>query len=112
MMPIACFPIAHWYVLRGLWLWCGYGTSPAQTPSSVNGSISRCVVFSGSMSRSWYAMNESFSSFTSRYSIRPSCRKSSNLRSPSFSCSMCSCRTSGRPACTMMYGRHSRPPSV
>jgi len=22
--PIACLPIAHWYVLRGDWLWCGY----------------------------------------------------------------------------------------
>ncbi|KAG5457299.1 MAG: hypothetical protein BJ554DRAFT_2731 [Olpidium bornovanus] len=42
--PIACFPMAHWYVLRGLWLWCGYGIKPATAPRIVNGSISRCVV--------------------------------------------------------------------
>ena len=43
VVPIACLPIAHWYVLRGLWLWCGNGMSPATTPRIVSGSISRCV---------------------------------------------------------------------
>ena len=40
---IACLHIAHWYVLRGDWLWCGYGMSPAHTPRIVSGSISMCV---------------------------------------------------------------------
>lgn len=71
MIPIACLPIAHWYVFLGLWLWWGYGTRPAQTPSKVNGSISRCVVLSGSISASLQAMKESFSSLTSKYSMRP-----------------------------------------
>ena len=38
-----CLPIAHWYVLRGDWLWWGYGTRPATTPNMVMGSISMCV---------------------------------------------------------------------
>ena len=26
--------MAHWYVLRGDWLWCGFGISPAHAPST------------------------------------------------------------------------------
>lgn len=43
-LPMACLPIAHWYVFLGDWLWWGYGMRPAHTPSSVKGSISKCVV--------------------------------------------------------------------
>jgi hypothetical protein len=28
-VPMACLPMAHWYVFRGDWLWCGYGIRPA-----------------------------------------------------------------------------------
>lgn len=34
-----------WYVLRGLWLWCGKGMRPLTTPMTVNGSISRWVTW-------------------------------------------------------------------
>ena len=43
-VPTACLPIAHWYVFRGLWLWCGYGMRPETTPRMVTGSSSKCVV--------------------------------------------------------------------
>ena len=94
MFPIACFPIAHWYVFRGDWLWCGYGMIPAHTPSIVNGSISRCV-WSLVISLSYSAMYELFSSFTSRYSTSPRLRKSLNPHRPALSSSRCSRVASG-----------------
>ena len=51
IVPMACFPIAHWYVLRGDWLWCGYGMSPAHTPRIVSGSICERTVRSEGVSR-------------------------------------------------------------
>ena len=42
-VPIACLPMAHWYVFRGDWLWCGNGIRPETTPIMVRGSISRWV---------------------------------------------------------------------
>ena len=30
---MACLPMAHWYVLRGDWLWWGYGMMPVTTPA-------------------------------------------------------------------------------
>lgn len=75
--------------------------SPAQTPSRVNGSISRCVLYLLEcdknvniiyvifviyvvfyyivISFSYTAISASLSSFTSRYSIIPSFKKSSNV---------------------------------
>ena len=41
LLPMACLPMAHWYVFLGDWLWFGYGMSPAHTPRMVKGSISR-----------------------------------------------------------------------
>eukprot|EP00982_Pelagococcus_subviridis_P011172 31065-Pelagococcus_subviridis.AAC.12 len=111
MFPIACFPIAHWYVLRGDWLWCGYGMIPAHTPSIVNGSISRCV-WSLVISFSYSAMYEMFSSFTSRYSTSPRLRKSLNPHRPALSSSRCSRVASGSPSATIKSGRHTLPPSL
>mmetsp|Transcript_9535 Transcript_9535/g.24257 ORF Transcript_9535/g.24257 Transcript_9535/m.24257 type:complete len:261 (+) Transcript_9535:1108-1890(+) len=45
-MPIACLPIADWYVLRGDWLWSGKGTMEAQMPRIMEGWISQCVYVS------------------------------------------------------------------
>ena len=42
-MPIACLPIALWYVLRGDWLWSGNGMMLAHTPRIIEGWISQCV---------------------------------------------------------------------
>lgn len=67
---IVCLPMAHWYVFRGDWLWCGYGIKPAQTPNNVNGAISTCVV-SFSIWSSLIAIKLSFSSLTSKNSIKP-----------------------------------------
>ena len=113
-LPIACFPIAHWYVLRGLWLWWGYGIRPAHTPRMVKGSISRCVC-AGVRSASAMAIRELFSSLTSRYSIRPLSSRSSNsmppFPRPFAAASMCSLCTSDRPSLQMISGRQTRPPS-
>mmetsp|Transcript_33124 Transcript_33124/g.78562 ORF Transcript_33124/g.78562 Transcript_33124/m.78562 type:complete len:283 (+) Transcript_33124:1479-2327(+) len=111
MLPIACLPMAHWYVLRGDWLWCGKGMSPAQTPSSVNGSISRCVV-SGTQRDSYSATRLLFSSFTSRYSISPARRKDVKSISRALRAAMCESFTLGTPASQMMSGRQTRPPSL
>mmetsp|Transcript_9841 Transcript_9841/g.30835 ORF Transcript_9841/g.30835 Transcript_9841/m.30835 type:complete len:339 (-) Transcript_9841:1235-2251(-) len=108
---MACLPIAHWYVLRGDWLWCGYGMRPAHTPRMVKGSISRCVV-SLQQSRGYIAIRQLFSSFTSRYSTWPYDKKSSKVRSPSFRSSRSSSVTRGTPWSQMIRGRHTRPPSV
>ena len=54
---------------------------PAHTPNMVNGSISRCVVFR-LISDSYRAIIESFSSLTSRYSMSPLAKKSSNSMIP------------------------------
>mmetsp|Transcript_55787 Transcript_55787/g.132416 ORF Transcript_55787/g.132416 Transcript_55787/m.132416 type:complete len:206 (-) Transcript_55787:1386-2003(-) len=54
---------------------------------------------------------QSFSSFTSRYSMSPSLRKSVNVRQLSSTCWMWSAVTRGKPLRTMMRGRHTRPPS-
>mmetsp|Transcript_40259 Transcript_40259/g.84186 ORF Transcript_40259/g.84186 Transcript_40259/m.84186 type:complete len:319 (+) Transcript_40259:552-1508(+) len=110
MAPMACFPMAHWYVLRGDWLWCGFGISPAHAPSTVRGSISRWVDLAVQRP-SLSAIMESFSSFTSRYSMRPSFTKSVKVRHLSRTCWMCSWVTRGWPPITMMSGRHTRPPS-
>lgn len=67
IVPIACLPMAHWYVLRGDWLWCGYGMMPVTTPRIVMGSISTCEC-PGPMSASFSATRQLFSSFTSTYS--------------------------------------------
>lgn len=58
---------------------------PATAPRMVKGSISKCVVV-GTISASYSAMYESFSSFTSKYSTRPLRRKSSKVRLPLLSC--------------------------
>jgi hypothetical protein len=42
-MPIACLPMALWYVLRGDWLWSGKGMIEAQTPSTKEGWTSQWV---------------------------------------------------------------------
>mmetsp|Transcript_21416 Transcript_21416/g.68394 ORF Transcript_21416/g.68394 Transcript_21416/m.68394 type:complete len:360 (+) Transcript_21416:50-1129(+) len=112
--PIACLPIAHWYVFRGDWLWCGYGISPAHTPRMVSGSISRCEygaarggVARSSASRT--AISAEFSSLTSRYSTMPSLTKSANSRLPAASSSMCRCSRRMRPLSTTSSGRQTRP---
>mmetsp|Transcript_6034 Transcript_6034/g.24450 ORF Transcript_6034/g.24450 Transcript_6034/m.24450 type:complete len:330 (+) Transcript_6034:1394-2383(+) len=110
MFPMACFPIAHWYVFRGDWLWCGYGIMPAHTPRSVNGSISRCVC-DVVISLSYSEMYELFSSLTSKYSTKPSFRKSANPRRPSLSSSKCVCVHRVFPFSTMSKGRQTLPPS-
>ena len=82
IVPIACFPIAHWYVFLGDWLWWGYGINPATTPNIVKGAISKWVEFFF-ISSSFNAINTSFSSFTSKYSILPSFTKELNVIFPS-----------------------------
>ena len=42
-VPMACLPIALWYVLRGDWLWSGKGMMDAQMPRIIDGWISQCV---------------------------------------------------------------------
>jgi len=42
-MPIACLPMADWYVLRGDWLWSGKGMMEAHTPRIMDGWTSACV---------------------------------------------------------------------
>ena len=35
--PMACLPMAAWYVFLGDWLWSGKGITPAQMPRMVDG---------------------------------------------------------------------------
>jgi len=73
--PIACLPIADWYVLRGDWLWSGKGMIDAQMPRIIDGWISQCVywymVLSGRKSESDMAIMHVSSSSVSMYSIKP-----------------------------------------
>ena len=43
VIPIACFPMADWYVFLGDWLWSGKGMILAQMPNIIAGWISQCV---------------------------------------------------------------------
>ena len=42
-MPMACLPMADWYVFLGDWLWSGKGMIEAHTPKIMAGWISQCV---------------------------------------------------------------------
>mmetsp|Transcript_23654 Transcript_23654/g.82317 ORF Transcript_23654/g.82317 Transcript_23654/m.82317 type:complete len:210 (-) Transcript_23654:652-1281(-) len=112
IVPMACLPIAHWYVFRGDWLWCGNGMRPATTPRIVSGSISMCVV-SGPMLSSRSATRQLFSSFTSTYSTQSSARNELKSRRPASRSARCWPDTLGLRVrrSTMMSGRHTRPES-
>lgn len=62
--------MAHWYVFRGDWLWCGYGIRPETIPKMVKGSTSRCVT-PGRQSFSDTAIRVLFSSLLSTNSMMP-----------------------------------------
>ena len=109
--PIACLPIAHWYVFRGDWLWWGYGIRPATTPRMESGSISRWV-WDGVRAGSARATSASASSFTSRNSTTPRATRSAKEVSPALTAAVCALVSRGSPASQMMIGRHTRPPSA
>lgn len=83
---------------------------PETIPKIVKGSISIWVVKS-SMQSSFKAINELIYSFTSRYSIKPSLRKSLKSFSPAFKLSISVYLIFVFPFSTIIRGLTNLPPS-
>ena len=98
-------------VFLGEELWLAYGIIPAQIPSIVEGSISRCEC-SGVNSSSNIAMYAFSSSSASMYSIIPSCIKSNHFSLPCSTLSMILSVSLDFPFSTMTTGLRARPGSV
>ena len=104
---MACFPIAHWYVLRGDWLCSGKGMHDASTPKIVLGWISQCVCL-GPMPSGRMATNAAFCSAASMYSITvsPLALVISESHDAVFR------KGTNAPSTTLNSGRTNRPPSL